>query len=414
MKIPLLDVNRQNKPLEAELKLAACRVVEDGRFINGPEVGAFEKELADYCNTVSSSGGDADAAGKPDGGAPRPDGRSPDEPPAHVIACASGSDALIVAFMALDLQPGDEVITTPYTFFATTACLTRLGLVPVYVDINRDTFNLDVSQIEAKITPRTRAILPVHLFGHSVDMDAVLDIARRHNLRVVEDAAQSLGARWHGRMVGTLGDIGIYSFYPSKNLGGFGDGGALITRNAALAEKLRVLCAHGSRPKYHHHMVGVNSRLDTLQAAMLRIKLRHLETYHAERSIRAAQYTAALQPLATNSTVSPNSPGATSGGLLLSRPDPRGTHVHNQYCIRHPRRDALREALTARTIGSEIYYPIPLHLQPCFAFLGHRPGDFPVSEEAARTSLALPIFGELTEAEVAYVCAAIAEFVQPE
>ncbi|HSI86277.1 MAG TPA: DegT/DnrJ/EryC1/StrS family aminotransferase [Candidatus Methylacidiphilales bacterium] len=376
MKIPLLDVVRQNKPLEAELKEAACRVVVEGRYINGPDVSAFEQELSAYCSAGLENGETA-----------------------HIIACASGSDALIVAFMALDLQPGDEVITTPYTFFATTSCLTRLGLVPVYVDIEPGTFNINVAQIEAKITSRTRAILPVHLYGQCADMDAIMAIAKRHGLMVVEDAAQSLGAQWQGRMAGAIGHLGIYSFYPSKNLGGFGDGGALVTRDAVLADKMRVLCAHGSRPKYHHHVVGVNSRLDTMQAALLRVKLRHLDSYHAERLARANEYQEGLLQSGVNEK------------LALPVSDSRGVHVWNQYCIRYEDRDALRAELTAKGIGSEIYYPIPLHMQKCFEFLGYKAGEFPVAEEAARTSVALPIFGELSREEIAYVVAGIRDFV---
>ncbi len=362
--VPLLDLPRIHKPIQADLERVAVEVLRDGKYILGPQVTELEKKLATYCDVK------------------------------HVVSCANGSDALVLALMALDLAPGDEVITTPYTFFATVSAITRLQLKPVFVDIDPVTFNLDLNQIEAAITPRTRALLPVHLFGQAVDMDKLMAIATKHHLRVVEDCAQAIGSRWNNKMVGGFGDIGTLSFYPTKNLGGFGDGGALTTNDDMLAEKLRILRLHGMNPRYYHKVVGLNGRLDTLQAALLLVKLPLLDSYAAGRRANAALY----KELFAKSGAKVEAPIEIPGAF----------HVYNQYVIRSANRDTLKAHLAKLGIGSDIYYPLSLHEQECFAFLGYKKGAFPQSEKAAATSLALPVFGELTRAEIEEVVAAIA------
>lgn len=365
--VPLLDLPRMHQPVQAELERVAVDVLRGGKYILGPQVGELEKALATYCGVK------------------------------HVVSCANGSDALVLALQALDLAPGDEVITTPYTFFATVSAITRLQLKPVLIDIDPVSFNIDLAQIEAAITPRTRAILPVHLFGQAVDMDRLMAIARKHNLRVVEDCAQAIGCRWKDKMVGGFGDIGTLSFFPTKNLGGFGDGGALTTNDDALAERLRVLRMHGMQPKYYHKYVGLNGRLDTLQAALLLVKLPQLDGYAAGRRANAALY----RELFTAHQLPVEAPVEIPGAF----------HVYNQYVIRSEKRDALKDFLIKRGVGCEIYYPLSLHQQECFAYLGYKTGDFPQSERAAATSLALPIFGELTRAEIEEVVTGIREFI---
>jgi dTDP-4-amino-4,6-dideoxygalactose transaminase len=354
--IPLLDLQAQFASLEPEIRGAIDRVLASQKFIMGPEVGAFEVAVADYCGAK------------------------------HGIGVSSGTDALLASLMALGVGQGDEVITTPFTFFATAGCIARLGAKPVFVDIDPETFNIDPAGIEAAIGPRTRAIMPVHLFGQCADMAAINTIAGRHGLPVVEDAAQALGAEAaDGRRAGTLGTMAAFSFFPSKNLGGFGDGGMVVTNDDELAEKLRILRVHGSKPKYHHHLVGGNFRLDTLQAAVLLVKLARLDSWTERRQANAARLAGLL----------------TEAGLpqqVLKLPCLRpGRHVFNQFVIRTPHREALMERLKAERIGCEIYYPLPLHLQPCFADLGLVEGAFPVAELAAREVLALPIYPELDE-----------------
>jgi dTDP-4-amino-4,6-dideoxygalactose transaminase len=369
MKVPLLDLKEQNQALRPEIEIALGRVLDTNGFILGSEVAALEKELADYCGAK------------------------------HAIACASGSDALLLALMALDIGPDDEVITTPYSFFATVSSITRLGAKPIFVDIDPKTYNLDVSQIEAKITPRTKAIEPVHLYGQSADMTTLLEISRKHGIPIVEDAAQAIGAEEKGRRVGSLGEIGCFSFYPSKNLGGMGDGGFLTTNDDAVAEKLFALRVHGSREKYHHKWVGLNSRLDGFQGAVLRVKLPHLDSWTERRQQNAAVY----RTLFTDAGL------AEEVILPKERDDVR--HIYNQFVIRVPgKRDKLRAFLSDHGIGTDIYYPVPLHLQECFAYLGNEVGDLPESEKASIETLALPIFPELRQEQLERVVNKITEF----
>ena len=370
--VPALNLKAQYETIRDEIEPVVHEILESQMFVLGPEVAKLEAEVAEYCG--ASSG----------------------------IGCASGSDALLLPLLALEIGPGDEVITTPYTFFATAGSIWRTGAKPVFVDIEPDTYNMDPGRLEAAISPRTRAIIPVHLYGQTADMGPIRDIAKRHGLAVIEDAAQAIGAAWNGFRAGTLGDVAAFSFYPSKNLGGFGDGGMVTTSNPLLARRLARLRVHGMEPKYHHHEVGFNSRLDALQAAVLRVKLRHLDAWTAMRRTVADRYRNLF----------------ASHGLLeligLPAERPGNFHVYNQFVIRVPAtlRDPLREYLTARKIGTEIYYPIPLHLQACFASLGYRPGDFPRSETAAAQTLALPVYPELSDAEQHYVVGSIYRFIQ--
>jgi dTDP-4-amino-4,6-dideoxygalactose transaminase len=354
--VPMLDLKAQYLQVKPEIDAAIEQVIASQHFINGPEVAALEKEVARYCQVRDCLG------------------------------VSSGSDALLVALMALDLKPGDEVITTPYTFFATAGAIVRLGAKPVFVDIDPATFNINVELIEACVTKRTRAIMPVHLFGQCADMDPILDIARRHGLAVIEDAAQAIGAEYRGRRAGSMGTIGCFSFFPSKNLGAFGDGGAVVTNDSALAEKMRVLRNHGSKPKYYHKLVGGNFRLDTIQAAILQVKLKCLDGWTARRQQNAAFYDAAFTR------------AGLRGNCVLT-PKAQPGHIFNQYVVRLLDREAVKDHLKQLQIGTEVYYPLPMHMQECFADLGHQKGDFPESEKAALTSLALPIYPELTTAQ---------------
>lgn len=358
--IPLLDLEAQNGPLRAALEIAIANVVRSNQFIMGPEVRALEHEIAEAIGVE------------------------------HAIGVSSGTDALLVALMALDVGPGDEVITTPFSFFATAGVIHRVGAKPVFVDIDPVTFNIDPSKVAAKVTPRTRAILPVHLFGQPCDVQALKDAAP--GIPIVEDAAQTILASTSHGPVGGLGTLACFSFFPSKNLGGFGDGGLVTTNDSGLAEKVRRLRVHGSHPKYVHAMVGGNFRLDTLQAAVLRVKLPHLAGWTDARRANAARYDELLAGLvATPARVEPG-------------------HVYNQYTVRAERRDELAKHLAARKIGHAIYYPLALHLQECFAHLGHREGDFPEAERASREVLSLPIYPELGEARQRRVADAIADF----
>lgn len=354
--IPMLDLKAQYATIKAEVDAAMMRVVESQHFINGPDVEALEREVADYCRAK------------------------------HCIGVSSGSDALLVALMALDVGPGDEVITTPFTFFATAGAIARLGARPVFVDIDPVTYNIDPRGIAAKVTPRTKAIMPVHLFGQCADMDPILDVAKKHQLAVIEDAAQAIGAEYKGRRAGAMGTVGCYSFFPSKNLGGFGDGGAVVTQDTALADKIRLLRGHGSNPKYYHKLLGGNFRLDTLHAAVLRVKLPRLDSWSSARQQAAAHYTTLF---------------AKSGlGTLAQTPRIVGSrHIFNQYVLRVEDREGVRECLRKQKISTEIYYPLPMHLQECFADLGHKQGEFPESEKASLCTLALPMSPELTASE---------------
>jgi dTDP-4-amino-4,6-dideoxygalactose transaminase len=364
--VPLLDLQAQYRPIRAELLAAIERVCDSQRFILGPEVEALEAELA----------------------------RALDAP--RAIAVSSGTDALLAALMALGVGPGDEVVTTTYSFFATAGCVSRLGARPVLVDILPETFNIDPAAVRAALTPRTRAVVPVHLYGLCADMNPIVEAAAAAGVPVVEDAAQAIGARYQGRQAGSFGVLACYSFFPSKNLGAFGDGGLVTSLDATLGREVALLRNHGAEPKYLHQRIGGNFRLDALQAAVLRVKLPHLPAWTAGRRANAARYRALFAPLEAE-------------GLVTLPIEPVGYHhIYNQFVIRLPDRDRVRAELTARGIGTEVYYPVPFHLQECFADLGYGRGAFPHAERAAATSLALPIYAELTEAQQATVVAEIA------
>ena len=367
--VPLLDLKAQYAPIQNEIQAAMNRVVENQYFILGPEVAALEEEVAAYSQCD------------------------------YGIGVSSGTDALLAALMALEIGPGDEVITSPYSFFATAGCVARVGATPVFVDIDPETYNINPAGIEAKITPRTRAIIPVHLYGQMAEMDAIMDVAQRHALAVIEDAAQAIGAEYRGLRAGSVGDFGCFSFFPSKNLGGFGDGGMIVARDADLADRVRILRGHGSRPKYYHRVVGGNFRLDALQAAVLRVKLPYLDGWTAARQKNAASYRALF-----------TATSLVGEQVELPLDSGHGRHIYNQFVIRARRRDELQAYLKSQQIGSAIYYPLPLHLQECSQDLGYQPGDFPVSEAAAKETLALPIYPELTEAMLERVVEAVTDF----
>ena len=368
--VPLLDVQRQYQQLRDELAVAVQKVCDSGRFILGPECEELEQAIAAYCQVR------------------------------HAVACASGSDALLLALMAYDIGPGHEVLLPSYTFFATAGAVARLGAKPVFVDIEPRSFNMDAALLESLITPATKAIIPVHLFGQCADMQAIHKIAARHKLPVIEDAAQAIGAEYRSRRAGVLGDVACFSFYPTKNLGGFGDGGMLTTDNAELAERLRLLRMHGMQPRYYHQVVGINSRLDTLQAAVLKVKLPYLDRWTAMRQANAQRYHEMFAAFALDRM------------LTLPVAEAGLRHVWNQYIVRVPdgKRDALRKHLADAKVGTEIYYPVPMHEQECFKSLGYALGSLPESERAARETLALPIFPELTVAEQQMVVGQIAAF----
>jgi dTDP-4-amino-4,6-dideoxygalactose transaminase len=367
MNVPLLDLRAQFQTIRGEVMAAVERVFESQHFILGPEVEAFEKDAAEYCQIK------------------------------HAIGCGSGSDALLLALTALGVGPGDEVVTASFSFFATAGSIARLGARPVFVDISPDDFNVDPNLIERAITPRAKAILPVHLFGQCAEMDAIREVADRHNLPVIEDAAQAIGAGYCERLAGAMGAVGCFSFFPSKNLGGAGEGGLMTTDDDALAEKLRLLRVHGMQPKYYHKVVGVNSRLDALQAAVLGVKLKYLDRWSDARRRNAEHYDKLFAEAGVEEVTTP-----------AVRPNRR--HIFNQYTIRCSRRDELMDFLKRRGVGSEIYYPAPLHLQECFAHLGYKPGDLSATERASRECLSLPIYPELTEEMRQYVVEKIAEF----
>jgi dTDP-4-amino-4,6-dideoxygalactose transaminase len=350
MKVPLLDLKAQYATIKDEVLAAVAEVLESQVCIGGPKVAELEQRIAAVCGSK------------------------------HAVGVSSGTDALLNAMMSLDIGPGDEVITTPFTFFATAGCISRIGAKPVFVDIDSRTYNINPELIEAAVTPRTKAIVPVHLFGQMADMDPIMDIAARHGLAVIEDAAQAISATYKGRQAGTIGAVGCFSFFPSKNLGGAGDGGMIVTNDDKLHERLAVMRNHGSKPKYYHQYVGGNFRLDPLQAAVLLVKLPHLAEWSEGRRRNAAWYD---QRFAGTAVVTPYvSPDCVS--------------IYNQYVIRVERRDELVARLKANDIGVEIYYPVPMHLQKCFADLGYKEGDLPESEHAARHVLALPVYPELT------------------
>ena len=370
VKVPLLDLHAQYLPLRDEILAAIARVCDSQRFIMGPEITAFEDEMARMLGVR------------------------------HAIAVSSGTDSLLLALMALDIKPGDEVVTSTYSFFATAGAIARLGARPVLVDIDETTFNLAPELVEAAITPRTKAVIPVHLFGLAADMDPLLDIASRKHIAVVEDAAQAIGATYKSRLLGGLGAFGCFSFFPSKNLGAFGDAGLLTTNDDGLDKRARLLRTHGMEPRYYHHIIGANFRMDALQAAVLRVKAPHLQAWTEGRRANAQRYRTLFRDA-----------GLLDRVVLPLEPADR-RHIFNQFVIRTADRDGLKADLDERGIGTEIYYPVPFHLQPCFSYLGHRRGDFPQAEQAAAGSLALPIYGELTVAQQETVVGAIGEFVQ--
>jgi dTDP-4-amino-4,6-dideoxygalactose transaminase len=364
-----LDLKAQFAAIRDEVMEAVTRVMDSQHFILGNEVRLFEEEMAEMLGAK------------------------------HAVACASGSDALVLAMMACEIQAGDEVITTPFTFIATGGSIARIGAKPVFVDIDPETFNINVDEIEGAITPKTRAILPVHLFGLPADLDPILKIAEARGLAVIEDAAQAIGARYKGYFAGALGTFGCFSFFPSKNLGAAGDGGLVTTNDGALAERLRLLRVHGSRKKYHHEILGMNSRLDALQAAILRVKLRHLEDWTRGREARAGRYRALFE-----------STKVTQFVQLPRVPRSESRHVYNQFSVRCQERDELREFLRRAGVPTEVYYPVPLHLQKAFSYLGYRTGQFPQAEKASQEVLALPVYPELKESQQEAVIQAIADF----
>lgn len=364
MTLHMVDVVGQYKKIKTEIDAAVHTVLDSGQFILGKQVGEFECQIAGYLGVKDA------------------------------IGCASGTDALQVAMMALGIGPGDEVITTPFTFVATTETIVLLGAKPVYVDIDPKTFNINPSLIEAAITPRTKAIIPVHLYGQAAEMDPIMDVARKHSLRVIEDAAQALGASYKGKKVCTFGDVGCISYFPSKNLGAFGDAGMVVTNDQELAERMRMIIVHGSKTRYYHDILGVNSRLDTLQAAILSVKLKYLDEWNTTRRRAAARYNELLHD--TPVTVPYVSPDAE--------------HIFHQYTLRAPRRNELAEHLKDKGIPHAIYYPVPLHLQKAFAVAGKGKGDFPIAEQAADDVVSLPMHTELTEEQLVYITDAIKEF----
>ena len=369
MKVPLLDLKAQYEPIRAEIGKVVAEVIESQYFIMGPQVKACEEAIARYSHC------------------------------AHGVGVSSGTDALLIALMAENIGPGDEVITTPYTFFATAGSIARLGAKPVFVDIDPVTYNIAAKEIENKVTKKTKAIMPVHLYGQMADMDPIMKIATKHNLAVIEDAAQAIGAEYKGKRAGSIGHYGCFSFFPSKNLGCFGDGGMVVTNDAARLKHLQILRVHGSEPKYYHKVIGGNFRFDTLQAAIVSAKLPHLDAWTARRQANAARYNRLFE----------------AAGLVgkegISLPQVKtDRHIFNQYVVRTARRDELMAFLRKNEIGCEVYYPVPLHLQECFAYLGHKPGDFPESEKAAGETVALPIYPELSDDHAAYVVETIARF----
>lgn len=370
--IPGFSLARQNAALRDQLLSAISDVIDSGRFILGENVQALEQEIAAFCEARFG------------------------------IGVASGSDALYLALQACGVGPGDEVITTPFTFFATAGSIQKLGARPVFVDIDPETWNINPNLIKERITERTKAIIPVHLYGCPADMDPIIEVARRYNLKVIEDAAQALGARYKGRRIGALGDAGCISFFPTKNLGAFGDGGMVVTNDPEIADRVRLLRVHGARPKYHHQVLGSNSRLDELQAAILRVKLPHLETWINRRREIAAHYNRILRQI--QSTAAP--------GLSKTTEPEYAYHVYHQYTIQTPGREELRKYLQEHGISSTVYYPVPMHLQAVFAGLGYQPGDFPVAEVACNEVLSLPMFPELTDDEIELIGKAVVRFFE--
>jgi dTDP-4-amino-4,6-dideoxygalactose transaminase len=370
--VPLLDINRENQPHREEFLEAIASVVDSGKFLYGPDVQALESEVAAYSQAN------------------------------HAIGCASGSDALLLALMALNIGPGDEVIVPSFTFFASVSCITRLGAKPVFIDIQPDTYNIDAERIEQAISSRTRAIIPVHLFGQCAEIDSICQIAGKHDIPVIEDAAQSIGAAYRTRPAGSWGAIGCFSFYPTKNLGGMGDGGMITVADAGLADRIRLLAAHGMRPRYYHQAVGINSRLDTIQAAILRVKLRHLPESIEGRARNASRYKRMLEDAKI----------VGDDAIVLPVQDKNAFHVWNQYAIRvgKGRRDALRDHLSELGIGTEIYYPVPIHRQQCYNDLSLNRHVLPETDRACAEVLNLPMFPSLRADEQSRVVEGISSY----
>ncbi len=360
--IQMVDTKSQYLKIKNEIDSAIQNAIDSSQFIQGPAVKKFEENVEKYLDAK------------------------------HAIGCASGTDALQIAMMALDIKPGDEILTTPFTFVATTETIASLGAVPVYVDIDPKTFNMDVNKIEAKITPKTKAIMPVHLYGQPCDMDPIMEIANKHKLFVIEDAAQAMGAKYNEKMICTIGDIGCISFYPSKNLGAFGDGGMLTTNDDTLAEKIRMIISHGSKKKYYHTILGVNSRLDSIQAAILDVKLKYLDEYCDARYNAAMKYNEKFKGIFETPYIMP--------GVK---------HIFHQYSIRVKNRDKMIEFLRSHGIPSMIYYPVPLHVQEAYKY-DYKPGDYPVSEEIAKDIISLPMHTELTDEQVDFIASKVIEF----
>ncbi len=389
MKVPLLDLKAQYAAIKDEINKALISVAESQYFILGPEIKKLEATVAEYTGTK------------------------------HAVGVSSGTDALLIALMAIDINPGDEVILPTYSFFATAGVVARLNAIPVFVDSDPVSFNIDPSIIEKKISPRTKAIIPVHLYGQSAEMDEIKALAKKYNLKVVEDGAQAIGVNYKdGSRLGSIGDIGCFSFFPSKNLGGFGDGGIVTTNDDALGEKLRILRVHGSKPKYYHKMIGGNFRIDEIQAAVLNVKFPHLDSWSAKRRVNAELYTKLFieaglaeeegrisyddknKVLLPKALYKNSAPNQITGGVY-------NYHIYNQYVIRVQNRDEMRKHLSDNEIGSEIYYPVPFHKQECFRHLNQ--SGFPVAENAASTSIALPIYPELSEDMIAFVVKTISK-----
>ena len=373
MQVPLLDLRAQYATIRDEVRAAIDQVCEQQHFILGPHVEDLEKQIATYSHTK------------------------------YAIGVSSGTDALLVALMALDIKPGDEVITTPYSFFATAGVIARLGAKPVFADIDAASYNIAPEQIDRLVTSNTKAIMPVHLFGQCADMEPIMDVAAKYGLPVIEDAAQAIGAEYKGVRAGSIGLMGCFSFFPSKNLGGFGDGGMVVTSDDELADKLRVLRVHGSKPKYYHSVVGGNFRLDAMQAAILKVKLKFLDEWTRKRQENALFYDRALIASELRNQVSTPQP-------LWNKTGCTHYHIYNQYVIRVSKRDALQLFLKQAGIGTEVYYPVPLHLQGCFEYLGYRPADFPEAEAGCLETLALPIYPELREDQLRYVVSRVTDF----
>ena len=376
MAVPLLDLNAHHEPLHSEIMAALEQTFRSNAFILGPDVGKLEERVAAYCQTK------------------------------YGIGVTSGTDSLLLALMALGIGPEDEVITTPYSFFATAGVIVRLGAKPVFVDIDPHTYNIDPARISDAVTPKTKAIIPVHLYGQCADMAPIMELAQRHRLSIVEDAAQAIGSEYRdGRRACSMGTIGCLSFFPSKNLGCLGDGGMAVTNDSELAERMRILRVHGSKPKYYHKMIGGNFRLDTIQATVLNVKLNYLDGWTKRRQENADRYTLAFQESGLVQKQHVKLPEAVyrSAGV-------KHYHIYNQFVLRVERRDALIEHLKKKGIGAEIYYPVPFHRQECFRYLGYKQGDFPESERAANETIAIPIYPELTSAQQTEVVEAIASF----